>query len=153
HAKGKAMTVDLNEVTFGVEFEVTLPASSRIAVGGYHAGVPVADLPTGWNAQRDSSIQAERGFYGVEIVSPILKGIDGIRQIQTVCKWMKEKGAKVNGSTGFHVHVGWAGDQDALRRLAFFVSNFEKAIFAATGTKARERSAFCRPVKTDRALV
>src|SRR4051794_5582390 len=100
-------TMNANDLTFGVEFEVTVPVSAMVAVGGYHRGLPVQGLPAGWNAQADASIQAGNGFRGVEIVSPVLKGIDGMRQIQAVCDWLRLIGARVNRSTGFHVHVGW----------------------------------------------
>ena len=139
--------MNANELTFGVEFEVTLPRET-VEVGSYSQGRQIAGLPEGWVAKHDGSIRAGRGREGVEIVSPVLKGADGIRQIKTVCEWMTEKRATVNRSTGFHVHVGWSGDEDALLRLAFLAANHEKALYATTGTKMRERNYYCRPVQT-----
>src|SRR5437764_919765 len=91
--------MNATEITFGIEIECTIPVQNAPAVGGYHNGVQIAGLPAGWNAQRDSSIQAQRGFVGVEVVSPVLKGVDGTRQIKLVCEWLKQIGAKVNRST------------------------------------------------------
>jgi hypothetical protein len=141
--------IDVNEMTFGVEIECCLPIGVRIQVGGYHSGIQVEGLPAGWTAQHDSSLRAPRAHRGVEIVSPILKGADGLRQIKQVCDWLASKGAKVNPSCGLHVHVGWGGDEDALKRLVHYVANFEKAIYASTGTKARENGHYCGTVRND----
>src|SRR5262249_3394292 len=137
------------ELTFGVEFEVTLPAGVCL-VGGYHNGIQVPQLPQGWRAERDGSIHTIRGRMAAEIVSPILKGVDGLRQIKAVCDWLNSVGARVNQSTGFHVHVGFNSvDVEGLRRLVNLVANFEKALFASTGTHNRETNRFCRPVQSD----
>jgi hypothetical protein len=59
--------IEVNDLTFGVELVVTLPAGT-CPVGGYHAGVQVPQLPQGWRAERDSSIQAGPGYTAAEIV-------------------------------------------------------------------------------------
>ena len=147
------MTIDVNDLTFGVELEVTLPAGT-CPVGGYHHGVQVPHLPAGWKAERDCSIQPGAGYMAAEIVSPVLKGADGLQQLKTVCDWLNSVNAKVNRSTGFHVHVGFNGrDFDALRRLVCLVANFEKALFAATGTHNREEGRFCRGIQEDHSFV
>ncbi len=139
-----------SEMTFGCEFEVTLPAANCPTAGNYHQGIQIPGLPTGWNAQRDASIQCTvHGHVGVEIVSPVLKGVEGLRQVQLVCKWLQENGARVNKSTGFHVHVGCRREEGLLGKVAFLVANFEKALYAATGTKNRERGSYCRPIQND----
>ena len=51
------MTSD--EMTFGVEIECIIPAANAPSVGGYHAGTQIAELPAGWNAQRDGSIHTK----------------------------------------------------------------------------------------------
>jgi hypothetical protein len=141
--------VNVNDLTFGVELEVTLPAGT-CPVGGYHQGVQVPQLPPGWKAERDASIQPAPGYIAAEIVSPVLRGADGLRQLKAVCDWLNGAGARVNRSTGFHVHVGFSrSDKRALRRLVCLVANFEKALFAATGTRSREEGAYCRPVQSD----
>lgn len=141
--------MDANELTFGVEFEVTLPLGTAINVGSYRQGVQIPDLPAGWVAKHDSSIHA-RGRIGAEIVSPVLKGDEGARQLKMCCEWLARMGAKVNRSTGFHVHVGWVGDDNQLKALVHLAANFEKAFYAVTGTKSRERGSFCRPVRNSR---
>jgi Putative amidoligase enzyme len=147
------MTVNVNDLTFGVELEVTLPAGT-CTVGCYHHGVQVPQLPTGWKAERDCSIQAGPGYMAAEIVSSVLKGADGLRQLKAVCDWLNSVGAKVNRSTGFHVHVGFDHtNAKALHRLVSLVANFEKALFAATGTHSREQNHYCQGISADHNFV
>lgn len=140
--------MNASEMTFGIEIECCLPMRARIEVGGYHRGVAVAGLPAGWNAQADGSIAPPMGYYGVEIVSPVLQGSEGLRQVVAVCCWLKTLGALVNRSTGLHVHVGFpAVCRPRLQHLVHTVSNFEEAIYASTGTHSRERGHYCRSVR------
>lgn len=83
----------------------------------------------------------------MEVVSPVLKGEDGVMQIKTVCEWLARVGATVNRSTGLHVHIGTEHSPETLKKLVTVVANFEKAIYATTGTKARERGRFCQTVQ------
>jgi hypothetical protein len=143
----------VNDLTFGVELEVTLPQGT-CPVGGYHHGAQVPQLPAGWRAERDASIQAGPGHTAAEIVSPVLKGADGLCQVKSVCDWLNRVGAKVNRSTGFHVHVGFDfSNAEALHRLVSLVANFEKALFASTGTHSREQGHFCRGIQEDHRFV
>lgn len=95
------------EMTFGIEIECCMPDETDLPFCGYHNGYQVRWLPAGWMAQADMSIVAPVGFRSVEIVSPVLKGAEGIQQVMTVLEALRGKGAKVNASCGFHVHVGF----------------------------------------------
>lgn len=141
-----------NATTFGIEIECLIPNTVRIALGYYHNGRQIDGLPTGWNAQTDSSIAGRRGYYAVEIVSPVLRGAEGLAQVAAVCQWLNSIGAEVNASCGLHVHVGWAGDKAALIRLTTMVANHEKGIYASTGTHSREQGHYCRGVRNDRSM-
>lgn len=139
--------MDANELTFGVEIETTIPRNS-VAVGGYYnpTQLEAAGFPAGWQAKSDGSIQAGRGRVGCEFVSPVLCGAAGVASVLAMVKKLNEIGAKVNVSTGLHIHVGWNGDAKALKRLITLVANFEKAIYASTGTKSRETGTYCRGI-------
>jgi len=140
--------MNVNEMTYGVEIECTVPIRSRIRAGGYHRGNQVRGLPDGWVAQSDCSIHCGAGHKPVEITSPILRGADGLRQIIAVCSKLNAWGAKVNHSCGVHVHVGWGSDlHAALPRLTAIVANHEKGIYASTGTHAREQGSYCAPIR------
>jgi hypothetical protein len=147
-------TVQASELTFGVELEVYLPRG-LIAVGGRHAGRQIPDLPEGWNAQGDGSLtDAPHGYQGVEVVSPILKGEDGLRQLAAACAWLNGLGAKVTRKCGFHVHVGVRrGDEELVRRVTHLASLHEEALFASTGTRSRKESVYCRPIQTAAAYI
>ena len=52
--------MNANDIAFGIELETTMPATDTTPIGGYHNGLPVAWLPAGWKAERDSSIHDAR---------------------------------------------------------------------------------------------
>lgn len=137
-----------NEIHFGVEFETTLPARDDTNVGPYHAGTQVAWLPTGWKAERDGSIRTAPGRKCCEFVSPKLKGAAGLDQVLAGLDAINARGAKVNETCGLHVTVEWNGDAAALARLISLVGNHEKALFASTGTRRRERTIYTKQIKS-----
>src|SRR5579864_116869 len=139
-----------SDLTFGVEIECYMPINDAHTVGGYHAGLQIAELPQGWNAQRDGSIRASRGFVGVEVVSPVLQGAEGMAQLKLVTEWLRSKGARVNRTTGLHVHVGYDRSAESLKKIVTVAANFEKALYASTGTKTREQGRYCQPVQSSR---
>jgi hypothetical protein len=137
--------MNVNDLTFGIEIETHIPANV-LAVGPHGGGYPITQFPAlaGWVADRDPSIRAGRGRDACEFVSPVLKGAEGLRQLLAAVEAIKALGARVNGSCGIHIHVGFnKNDVEASAKLATLVANFEKAIFASTGTKNRERGRWC----------
>lgn len=44
--------------------------------------------------------------HSIELVSPILRGEDGIAQVEKVCEVLKRLDYRVNTSCGLHVHIG-----------------------------------------------
>jgi len=148
-----------NDLTFGVELEVYLPtlaaAEAGVRIGVYHHGIQVPGLPAGWKAEEDGSLRNATPpcHTALEIVSPVLKGVEGLKQLVAVCEWLNARGAKVNRSTGFHVHVGFDRTNEAgLQRLVTMTANFEKALYASTGTHSREQGQYCRGVQNNPAF-
>ncbi|MCE9533966.1 MAG: amidoligase family protein [Planctomycetes bacterium] len=133
----------VESLTFGVEIEATIPRG-LLRIGGHGQGIEIPTLP-GWKADRDPSIRVSvRGHEACEFVSPVLKGADGLRRLLADVTLIRAMGAKVNGSCGLHIHVGFdKNNAEAVAKLATLVANFEKAIYASTGTKARERGRWC----------
>lgn len=137
--------MNASEITFGIEIETTVPRGS-VAVGSHMSGAPIPNLP-GWTAKTDSSIRAGRGRAGCEFVSPVLKGADGLRQVRAALAFIKSVDGRVNASCGVHVHVGFdKANTEASLRLTTLIANFEKAIYATTGTRSRERGGYCAPI-------
>ncbi len=147
--------------TFGVEIECAIPTAKieelGISIGSYHHGHPLpAPFPQGWTAERDGSLHTSRRDYvPVEIVSPILKGRAGIEQVKQVARILRELGAAVNASCGFHCHAGLAsvvGENpediaDWVAKLLYQTSMHETALYASTGTHRRENGTYSRSVK------
>lgn len=103
---------ELNNITFGVEIETTIPNNSSVSVGSYSTGTALpSEAPSfngaSWRAHSDVSIRPSTPSHkGCEFVSPVLKGEAGLKHIVEFMAWLRSVGAKVNRSTGTHVHVG-----------------------------------------------
>jgi len=143
--------------TFGVEIETAVPRANELNIGSYSgSGIQVSYLPAGWVAKSDGSINAPSGHEGCEIVSPILKGEDGIRQVIEVCRVLNERGHKVNASCGVHVHVGFkvnpvsgkATSAKELETLVQIASYLEEGLYASTGTMRRRNGSFSEQTLT-----
>jgi hypothetical protein len=145
--------MNANEMTFGIEIETVAPESALrndgLRIGSYHYGIQVPYLPAGWKAERDGSIRTGDGGHACEIVSPILRGAEGLAQVAEVVGILEAKGHRVNVSCGVHVHVGWKRDwpAEALARLVTIVAYCERGLYAITGTKNRERGTYCGGVR------
>ncbi len=147
--------MNASEITFGIEIATTLPTGT-LEIGPHGAGRDIPSL-AGWKADRDPSIRTTPGREACEFVSPIYRGVWGLQQLIAAVRQIKALGATVNASCGIHIHVGFDKDNAAaMARLTTLVSNHEKAIFAATGTKNRERGRWCASVNqhgaADRAI-
>ena len=153
---------DINGITFGVELETFIPNNSNITVGAWGRPTPINEMdgtvPTfegsSWKTESDSTIAAPRGYKGCEFVSPVLKGEAGLKHLIEFVNWLKSKGAKVNTSTGCHVHIGIEsviGTMDSSETLDWVVKVGELAkkysvgIYASTGT-LRNMNRWCKPL-------
>jgi hypothetical protein len=137
-----------SEIGFGIEIECNIPTAhhAEFPVGGYHRGTPVnVDGLRNWNTQADGSVVASGDYYPAEIVSPILKGEDGLRQVVAMLDYLAEIGAKVNPSCGLHVHVDCAGVD--VTRITKLFKAYEVAFYDMNGenARARENSNYCLP--------
>jgi hypothetical protein len=150
-----ASEIKIEEITFGCEIECCIPEATTVIAGGYYTrGLQVPELPAGWVAKKDCTIAAGRDYNAVEIVSPVLKGADGLKQLAFVLEWLRSVGAKVNSSCGFHVHTGFSySASPQLARLVDLTVKYEKALYAASGTRSRETCGFCKPLKSCNKLV
>lgn len=92
-----------DERTFGIEIEFTTASRETVArlmnEKGVNTYVEGYNHRTSnhWKVITDSSC-------GFELVSPPLKGREGLDQLQKACEALKEAGAKVNRKCGLHVH-------------------------------------------------
>jgi hypothetical protein len=159
----RRVEVNTDTITFGVEIECTLPESfiqeRGIEIGSYRHGAALpAPFPIGWVAKYDSSVREnDLRYEALEIVSPVLKGKDGLEEVLAVYDILNEAGATVNTSCGFHVHVGVEsvlGDKAEVegilvrwvRRMLNLVSNHELGLFAITGRTSRFNNHYCNTI-------
>lgn len=105
--------------TFGVELEINKPTTgphteldhtglarllnaAGVRCRGGSLTYDHIDSPTHWKIVSDATVPL-----GYELVSPILKGEDGLEQIRKVSKVLVDCRYGVDISTGFHVHIGF----------------------------------------------
>ena len=95
--------------TFGIEIEAygcdSHELARRITEAGVHTTYEGYNHTTRehWKIVYDASLNGRNSF---EVVSPVLKGEEGIRQLEIVTRILNEMDAKVNRSCGLHVHIG-----------------------------------------------
>ena len=116
------------DFTFGIEIECYLPegGSAATAAQAIEArGVACAaehynhQLRDHWKIVTDGSL----GDYarGIEVVSPILRGVESLDMVRRVMGALDDYGCTVSVRCGLHVHVGAGTDAD----LAFFRGLFK----------------------------
>lgn len=102
-------------------------------------------LRTHWKITTDSSINPSRGT-GREIVSPILKGADGLDQLRRVCEALQEWGGLINRTCGLHIHFDAANLQlDAWKTLYKNYITCESTIDSMMPNSRRgNRNTYCK---------
>jgi len=100
---------ETHKFTFGVEIECLMPRPAFI-VAARHTGLQYqyesynhTDNKTYYKFVSDSSIH---GANPIECVSPVLSGKSGLESLKKCCNTINAAGARVNVSTGLHVHIG-----------------------------------------------
>lgn len=144
----------IQPLRFGIELECYLPSryveSGQFEVGDYHRGLQITGAPRGWKAERDASVSpyAPSGYVGLEIVSPVLQGDDGLAQVIGFFDFLKEVGAKVSHKTGMHVHVdGSQLELDDVKEVQEAFRHYELAFYGLNGEGLYERleNPYCCP--------
>ena len=151
------MHPSLTGFTFGAEFEVIVPSQfdrrSAARELSRRAGLPVyfemGGCPSGsWKVVSDMSVRGSNGN-GLEFVSPILSGVDGLEQVRKIADALLAMGCTVNQTCGFHVHVGGHGGQlSFFKSLVKLYARYEDVLDQLMPPSRREnRATYCRSVK------
>lgn len=139
--------------TFGVEIECLMMRSRFIErarenrMQYEYQGYNHTDNRQYFKFVSDSSIH---GNNPIECVSPILEGNDnGFESLKNCCKTLNEADAKVNRSTGLHVHIGVSGMTDLWFINVF--KNYQKLesiidTFMAP-SRRRDNNTFCKSLQ------
>jgi hypothetical protein len=104
-----------------------------------------------WKVIGDSSIRGEKAF---ELVSPPLVGEEGLREVEIVCRVLKQMNAKINKTCGLHVHIEAKDFKIGQWRNIFknYVL-FEDAIDAFMPMSRRSgQNKYCQSIKGRRAI-
>lgn len=145
--------------TFGVEIECFLPEAivreHGIEIVDYHessdeyGALPIIHFPPfeghPWRAEYDASLHPKEGHAAIEVISPVLRGREGIEAILKTCKTLNGWGAKIYGNAAIHVHVGVESvvgpnpnkQAEWLAKLLHLVAQNELVLYAVSGTAER----------------
>ena len=96
-----------NNRTFGVEIEFIGNAGTvegAVRRAGVNCSAEIYNHTTRgyWKIVTDGSVMGNGE--GLEMVSPPLKGQEGLDELEKVCKAMAEAGVRINKTCGLHVH-------------------------------------------------
>lgn len=133
--------------TFGIEIEGLSPVSRNDLARSLEAA-GISCIHEGYNHRRrshwkivtDGSICENRGTCGFELVSPPLRGVEGLDEIRKVCRVLRQIGCTVNRSCGLHVHHD-ASDYnvESFKNLYAIYIRFEAAIDELVSESRRGR--------------
>ena len=147
--------------TFGVEIEMITANDGGQVVADLNRSLRYAGLaetaydqtawnqyshsvPTGWKVMSDSSVS--RGW---EIVSPILKGTDGLNQLKAVCKALESSEYKVDKSCGLHIHHGITDlNGDAVGKAFGLYHSYQPVLDYLVSPSRRGHRVFTSPMPT-----
>lgn len=123
---------------FGIELETVLPDSDS----AHNVSSQLSDYV---GLSEDGSIRAEGGI-GIEIQSPKCAGKNGEQAVKDICQVLNDNDAKVNTSTGFHVHIGAkdiAQSPSKVKTLLALYINFD-SVLQAMLPESRRNNRYCK---------
>ena len=149
----KGCKFNANNLTFGVECETynvlrdaLIREVEQRNISIQSEGYNHRDNNQYYKIVSDASIE---GANGNEIVSPILKGKQGLNSLKMVCDSLNAIGAKVNKSTGLHVHFDASKIGDA--HFVQIFKNYQKLesvidSFMPVSRRA-QNNGYCRSIR------
>lgn len=115
-------TIAWTDFTFGVELELLAPGMSYGDMERFLS----RQNAVGFRVVRDGSLHGAPGFEPMEVISPVLQGVEGLATLRRVLDALKSQGCKINSSCGMHVHIGVRGMKpERVRRIAIAFLNAE----------------------------
>lgn len=148
----------MRDLKFGVEIEFFGANYVTVIEKLRAAGISVADfsgythkvIPQ-WKLTTDASVTSQdTGLYrGLELVSPILYGDEGLDELQKVYEVLNSCGAKVDKTCGTHVHFDIADFtvQNCKNFLNLYY-NYQNVINYLV-PPSRRRNEYCKPLRKD----
>lgn len=135
---------------FGVEIEAYNCSRERLARELQEAGINVAvegynhTTRSHWKLVTDSSLSGNQTF---ELVSPVLVGEAGLKELETVCWVLDLCDVKVNDSCGLHVHMDAVDFTiDTWKNLALTYKHIERIIDGFMPV-SRRNNRYCKTLR------
>lgn len=132
---------------FGVEIEAIGLPFAQVISALRAAGIRCEDtgythsVTPYWKVVHDGSLA---GGYTFELVSPKLYGQAGLNELETVMRLLREAGARVNSSCGFHVHHSAEGMQEINHANVAYAYNYFYSLFEGIFPVGRQNSTWAR---------
>lgn len=97
------------------------------------------------------NLHGEKTICGIEIVSPVLYGKNGIEELRIVCKVLNELGCKTNDTCGLHIHIGLQDlDYNNIKNILVFYHNNQNVIDLLISEDRRgNNSRFCQSLSIE----
>lgn len=149
--KAKGFTFIPFNRKFGIEIEAYGVPMSRVAAALNAAGINCQSENYNhasrqyWKVITDGSLSGQNCF---EIVSPILEGMDGLAQVETVSRVLTGLRVKINRTCGLHIHFDAAGfGLEQMKNVVVNYANYEAIIdsFMPQSRRANNNT-YCRSI-------
>lgn len=135
---------------FGVEIEAYNCTREKLASELRAAGIEVAVegynhiTRNHWKLVTDASLSGNNTF---ELVSPVLEGETGLKELEKVCWVLEYCDVKVNDSCGLHIHMDAADfDLQTWKNLALNYKRLERVIDSFM-PESRRQNYYCKGLK------
>jgi hypothetical protein len=136
--------------TYGIEIEIKNLTTGQAALALQNAGIPAYDagythnVSSQWKCVTDGSLSGT----ACEIVSPILRGEEGLETIKKVCRALNAAGGRIDRQCGLHVHVGTDGlSANDVGMIASRYARFEEQIDSWMPRSRRQSvNTYCMPI-------
>lgn len=132
---------------FGIEIEAYNCTREKLASELRSAGIDVAiegynhTTRNHWKLVTDSSLTGNNTF---ELVSPVLEGEAGLKELEKVCWVLEFCDVKVNDSCGLHIHMDAADfDLQTWKNLALSYKHLERVIDSFM-PQSRRQNYYCK---------
>lgn len=132
---------------FGIEIEAYNCTREKLASELRAAGINVAvegynhTTRNHWKLVTDSSLTGNNTF---ELVSPVLEGEAGLKELKKVCWVLEYCDVKVNDSCGLHIHMDAADfDLQTWKNLALSYKHLERVIDSFM-PQSRRQNYYCK---------
>ena len=130
---------------FGITPQVAVQALAAAGITAVFEGYTHA-VTRHWKIVTDASVnRTGTGTGGLELVSPVLRGANGLAELAKAVKALAGAGARVDRTCGVHIHIGMDGLNGAqiMNVVDYYAANQSHI----NGLVARSRlsSGYCRP--------